>query len=64
MVVDQLHRLSEILDPHAREYRTKDLLLVYAHGGGDIIEQRTAHPEAVAAAFASSLTIKTPAIDQ
>ncbi len=64
MGVDQRHRLGHVLDAHAGEDRSEDFLLVDGHVGGDMVEQRAADPEPLAASFAGQSALEAAAVDQ
>ena len=47
VVVNQLHGLGKVLGTHAGQHRSKDLFLVDAHVGLDVVEQRAAGEKAL-----------------
>src|SRR5690606_24794237 len=51
VAIDQLYGIGKATDAHARQHGAEDFIFVDAHFRRDVIEQRTAKPEAVFAAF-------------
>lgn len=64
MVVDQLHGGPEIRYSHAGQHWAEDLFFVDTHIGRNMIEQRTAHPEAALTAVAGLLALEVSAVSQ
>src|SRR5690606_41752688 len=62
VAIDQLYGIGKATDAHARQHGAEDFIFVDAHFRRDVIEQRTAKPEAVFAAFTGVAGVKVTAI--
>ena len=64
VVVDDLHSGGEVGNTHTRQYRAKNFFFVNAHVGGDLVEQRAAHPKTLVAARTGLCALEATSIHQ